>query len=360
MNYSSFPIGGKIGLLGLLWFLGFGAIQAQPTIQLNPTLVDLGESAEVQFALGSTDPGPSGSNVTWDFSNLQNDGTPFSWSALSSVGTTYQDSFPLATHLYQALSQDGNTEFFHFYHLDGTSNTWNYDGSVNLTNSGQDTVFHLLNSDPKGILSFPFTFNDAFTDSFSGMSHISVGGNAFSQSRSGSTTVTADGFGTLQTPAGSFSNVLRVHTVETLTDMFMGFPTSQQTIHRWSWYAENEKYLLLHIDSIVVQPTSGPATTTISMFYRNSTITSVEPGAETLSFTCYPNPARDRLTVQSAKGDLQGTTILVTDLTGKTVRTYSPFRGDRADLSLQGLVPGIYLLRISSPEGLHTQKIIVQ
>ena len=182
-----------------------------------------------------------------------------------------------------------------------------------------------------------------------------------SQTRSGTVTVTADGYGTLQTPAGTYQNVLRVHTVETLTDNFMGFPTTNQTIHRWSWYAPNEKYILMHIDSVIVQPVSGPSSTSTSMFYRKSTTTSLQPGhVAAPQFLAFPNPAQDHLFIRLEGISSTPLTINLTDLSGKTLRSETYTDGTLHQLSLNGITPGVYLIQASSKGAVSTQKIIIQ
>lgn len=338
---------------------------AQPTITANPTMVLLGESAEIQFALGNTDPGSSGANVSWDFSGIQDDALAFNWTAETPVGTAFQDSFPGATMAFHSFSQDGNAELWHYYDFDATAETFEYLGSVDLINDGvggQDTVHHLLYANPKKVLEFPFTYNDTYTDAFGGVNHINVNGFDLEQTRTGSITVTADGYGTLQTPAGSYQNVLRVHIMETLTDHFMGFPTTSQTIHRWSWYAENEKYLLMHIDSIRVEPVNGPVSVTTSMFYRTATATQLLPERELeeLDLVCAPNPAQDQLHVQWNDQPGEATHLTISDLNGRVLQQITPGIGGRAEVSLAGVSPGVYLVQLRTETALSTRKIIVQ
>ncbi len=77
-----------------------------------------------------------------------------------------------------------------------------------------------------------------------------------------------------------------------------------------------------------------------------------EPNA--VSAEVWPNPAADRCTV--ACENMQG--IRIVNSVGQTVRTVTA-SGDRTELDLQGLVHGVYILRISTPNGEAAQKIIV-
>ncbi|RMG27826.1 MAG: hypothetical protein D6730_06320, partial [Bacteroidetes bacterium] len=69
---------------------------AQPTIT-EKALIQLGESAPVQFVVpGNFNPGPSGADVNWDFSQVQNDALSFEWKALPPMESPFADSFPSA------------------------------------------------------------------------------------------------------------------------------------------------------------------------------------------------------------------------------------------------------------------------
>lgn len=92
-------------------------------------------------------------------------------------------------------------------------------------------------------------------------------------------------------------------------------------------------------------------------YYQNTdpTISLEEQGIEV---SVYPSPFTSQVTVQletSTKG-----TIAVLDVTGKRVHQ-SDFNGvDRIEFDLSGLPAGIYMLQLSSPEGVVTKRITKQ
>src|SRR5690606_7715069 len=70
--------------------------------------------------------------------------------------------------------------------------------------------YTLENTDPAEKLRFPFTFNNTFSDTYTGSANL--GGTIIP--RVGTVTVTAEGYGTLVTPAGTYQNVLKIKTEE--------------------------------------------------------------------------------------------------------------------------------------------------
>ena len=285
---------------------------AQPVITSN-TVVGLGESAPVRFALGNFTPGTAGANVNHDFSQLQDDNMAFSWEALSPAATAFSDSFPGATLAFRTPVQMGSQESWVYYDWNATSQTLDFLGSaVVLQGATQDTFFYVLTPDPKRVQTFPFTYGDSYTDSFNGRSTVTFGTFQVVQTRTGTITVEADAYGQLSTPAGTFQNVLRIKTTEQITDTYLTSVTTQN-ITRYSWYSSDEKYLLLHMDSIVVQPAQGPANTSISIFYRDGSPTvALEDALVALGYR--PNDARaavDRILTEQSDPVELGTEEIV-------------------------------------------------
>ncbi len=66
--------------------------------------------------------------------------------------------------------------------------------------------------------------------------------------------------------------------------------------------------------------------------------------AAALSFTLAPNPAHGVVRVHGAAA----TSATLLDATGRTVRTWTLTPGSGADLSLTGLAPGVYSVRVGA------------
>lgn len=350
-----------------LLFAPFVWLQAQPVITSN-AMVQLGESAQVQFATDGFNPGAGGANVAWDFSQLQDDTLAFTWEALSPVGSPFVDSFPNANLAFRSPVQAGLQENWIYYAWDASAETLNLHGSAAIItdSASQDTFYYVLTPNPKLVQTFPFQNGDSYTDSFDGRNTVSVSNFTLVQARNGTITVEADGYGSLVTPAGTFQNVLRVKTTEQITDMYMGFPTNQ-TITRYTWYSADEKYLLLHMDSIVIQPTGGPTNFTESVFYRDGSpmVSNAEmQNAEQWRLEVFPNPVENgasHLQVRYQLDGMQAGKIVLRNMIGQELRSFKAASGVQVQqLDLQGISPGIYTVQLQQGDQTATRKVILR
>jgi hypothetical protein len=182
-------------LLSALLFAGTAT--AQPTIDQSNFAPSPGES----FVLNASawmDPGPSGANVTWDFSALVIDST-FTYAYVDPASTPMTDSFPTATLAYAEgggyayRSFDATGGYYLGYHMGGTSPVVDY-------------------QDPELTFQFPCTYgtqwvDDLYADYLPGPAWFYAG----------SINAEADGYGTLILPYGTFTNVLRLHLIRNTT-----------------------------------------------------------------------------------------------------------------------------------------------
>ena len=157
--------------------------------------------------------GPSGANVTWDFSNLTtSDVRPV---IIQEADNT---DFPEADVFYNQL---GTYSYF------GTTNSaFVYWGIV----TDQTTIIY---SDGEEQVRYPLTYGDSYTDDFAG-EYESFG---ITFDREGTLDVEADGYGTLITPDATYNNALRIQIVRNTTDYQNGSQTGSTTDTIYYWYA---------------------------------------------------------------------------------------------------------------------------
>ena len=75
------------------------------------------------------------------------------------------------------------------------------------------------------------------------------------------------------------------------------------------------------------------------------------------SFNMYPNPAESKLRIEFSEGGVENLTML--DLSGKKLMEFSLSAAEKQfELSLEGLSPGIYFIRVNGPQGQFTRKLI--
>ncbi len=208
-------------------------------------------------------------------------------------------------------------------------------------------------SNPVKFMQYPFTNGDSFTDTYSGPAELD--GEAYYQ-RSGSITVTADGFGTVITPEGAVPNVLRVHSVETHTDNPSLGSNIDFVYDTYKWLAPGIKVPILTV-------THYTRTSNGTVFEDTYTgvvgsfegIGMVEGQANSFGAAAWPNPATGSTDLLFSCGGGLDLTISLLDATGREVRSWQQVTTapgiQRRALDLIGLAPGAHLVRIMDTNG---------
>jgi len=311
---------------------------AQPTLT-NANNNFLAGTSFIQYTGSATSPGASGANVVWDFSAIGTSaGNSYSYTACSS--STNCGTFPGSNVV---IAQPPTTGYFI---VDNTRQAVN-GAAVGSTN--------IIYSNPEDMLRFPFTYNNTYTDNFS--ANFTSGGSSFV--RSGSVTVTADGYGKLILPNGTYNNILRVKRVETYTDTWSG-PTINYSSEIYAWYSPAKRENLLSKSSITV----AGNTTDYPITYTNQTPTAIGNLAIAEgSVNLYPNPARDLVHVRFEADKATTADVILTDLTGRMINTLPAVSiasgSNDIKMNTVGLSAGLYLVRLTADGQSITRKVEV-
>lgn len=286
-------------------------------------------------------PGSSGTGQTWNFSTLNENGTPSTSSYVSPGSTPYSSSFPTAT------CANGASSSYYFY----TTNS----GGISIVGLGT-AAYIMTYSNPDQLITFPFAYGNSSNDTHAASYTVS----SFTGTRGGYTNVTADGSGTLVLPSGSY-NVLRTKWIQQDRDSFAGsgFITTS-TIY--SWYSANQKFPLMQIQFMSQVSSSG--TTNSKVVYVNSAVAGVENSTLLSGLNCFPNPAQNELHINASLAAASDVTIELTDLSGRLVYSSDEGRQPEGELNrvidLSGMSSGLYLLSIHTGESVTTQRVAVQ
>ncbi len=156
---------------------------AQPTLTAGQYTCVPGDVFTFRSS-GAVSPGPSGPAQTWSYSSLVLN-PPEDQLYVEPGTSSGAIHFPTATVLYEATGSGGGT----FYSAsDNEVLDLGYFASI-----GGDVVG--LCTDPRTVITYPFTYGSTFTD---GYVCSETGGSFSDRVRTGTTTVTADGYGTLE------------------------------------------------------------------------------------------------------------------------------------------------------------------
>jgi len=162
------------------------------------------------------DPGAAGKGIIWDFRAVQ----------------PVNDQYNVR---YRALSPDtsiiGIIEHRTLYRYRVQGNTLMHTGYENATTL-------MTYTEPELTMRFPFRYGDSISSHFTGTGEYC---HRIALHVAGTTTVTADGTGTLYTPSGlEFKNALRVKSVREYTQTGVDSVLMQLTVY--SWYVWGNRY----------------------------------------------------------------------------------------------------------------------
>ena len=324
--------------LFLVCLVGIGLpVAAQPIITISGYTPSIGSTVSNVTNGGGFSQGAAGANQTWDLSTIGNTGN--STTSFVSVGSVPTGAlFPSASI---AATSSGSTVFYKF-----TANEFQ---NVGMSIS----TINFIYSDPEVYLRFPMTMGSTYTDHFK-CSFTS--GSTFI--REGNTTVTADGYGTVMTPNGTYNNVLRVHIQQEYTDSTDGF-VIPYLVHIYWWIKEGVKSPLAYVNTIesngTITNNGGYLTGNVGIFDQSEVFNSIE---------LYPVPATNELNVALNSDKYQKSQFKITNSLGQAVieqKNYAIQAGNNLyNIDIAQLLEGVYFLQIILDNGsVETKKFTV-
>jgi len=332
---------------------GGSFIQAGDVFEYSQVPIDQIDESEIQLA--------GGADLTWDFTELLPITPPLieSYFPIDSTPTLFALFFGneflagqnFSTHALSIDALDFELPIpvelengYQFYRNDDegyfiTGNAVEFDGLPLI--SAYDTLDR--------VLKFPLNFGDADTNRFYFFTEVS-GIGAVGQS--GRRINSVDAWGSVSTPLGTFE-CLRVRTVLNVTDtLFLEFTQDGGTFIRPEQV--NYTWISPEIGGILAEATylAGElsAFRYLSLESALTTISKIEA-----SFTIYPNPTRDMVTVSAPSESLKE--VRIADLTGRTVM-YQSFRSE-IKLDLESLPEGLYLVMVESGENRQVRRLVI-
>ncbi|MFA6058156.1 MAG: hypothetical protein WC756_08145 [Taibaiella sp.] len=247
----------KRQLLSIAALLSAASAIAQPTIQANQFNYTSLSAFEYKYASSQqtaiAQPGASGANVSWDFSNIVAQST-INYATAACPGDADCGLFAGANQVVKLNNVGGAKVYYN-----KTQNMMEQVGEKGMGADG-DAVF----SNPMKVMQFPVSFGQTFSDSYSyGTS---------SGTRSGTLTSTIDAYGTLKTPAGTYTNVLRQKIVENST-VTVGSQSMQILITHYYWLAPNVHRMLMSLISTQTEIVGIPPQTVYVATYSTQSST---------------------------------------------------------------------------------------
>ena len=329
----------------LLFFLLYSNTYSQLTLTsaYNPVPSDIGK----YFYCDTTVvPGDSGINQNWSFVNLNvNDSSITNY--VDAQGTPHFNLFPTSN----LASFDGVPPQDKYSYYKTSSGFYEYMGYAY-------TGFQEILANTEYMMQYPFTYNDQYSDTYSGTAILS---GFITIDVTGSINRRADATGTINLPFGTYSNALRIRSIQTETDSATAVTQYVLKISaiEYSWYVDLYKFPVFTIYSYV-NVENGDTTVGKEVYYCNSQLIGIHktgnsvPGSFKL-FQNYPNPfnpvTKIHFAIPPSRGVWGMTKIIIYDFLGREI----------AVLVNQELTPGEYEVKFDGsnyPSGVYFYRLI--
>lgn len=304
---------------------------AQPTLTQSNNAPTIGETFTLlAYDWDGTEPS-AGADVIWDYTSIS-EGASLTTEYVEKDECTAYESFPDAT---LALTSDNVNYAFNEYTSEGMFYHGVYAGGVDV---------EIAYSNPETQMVYPMTFGTTNEDTYAG-DFISGG---FDFVRSGTTNISAAGYGTLQLPNATIENVLLVKIEQDYNDVYIG-GTIQYDVVIYQFFKPGWHYPFLTFNSIIID--GGIPAYTGS--FDNSESASIK-NKSVAQLSVYPNPVQDVLMIQTANAqEIQA--VFIYNLSGQLIYSEDTFI-DRINTS--ELKSGIYYIEIKTANGTAMEKFV--
>jgi hypothetical protein len=328
----------------LIALLAFAIVNGQVKLTYKTHGFRVGDSHDFVITKNA-DEGLAGENVIWDFSSLEKTEKTLTSHMLSPEGLANSGSISSSNLV---LEEYGN----HFYFNTNSDIMEQYGTVCCNTVTKYDKPFVKLK--------FPFKYGNKVAGFYSG---VQISNNT-STPVTGSYEIFADANGTLLLPNDvTIDNVLRVRQTRTI-DYENGEKVNEIT---YRWYAADIRYPVLVIIKYVTPTSITVAQTALYAHVANGKKKAMDVSStgHVSAFEVFPNPSEDFITINYNMVKSGKVTVELYDASGKYTQTI--VNNLKASVGPQtyvintndnGILPGIYYLRLSSGDESYTKKII--
>lgn len=283
----------------------------------------------------------TGTNVTWDFSNLAVNSTVGVVSSDFIAPASATTSAPAGATI--AEDQSGSYTFF----KSSSSPIDKYE----ILSIKMGTVAFSFTTNPATVAEWPISYGYNVTDAVAGNVQFSISANV-----TGSTTTMADGTGTLMMPQGhTFTNVLRLKTVLNMNATIGPFPVGniKQTIYQY--FAAGDKFPILTVNNTATTFSSQTTNATTANGNANHLAIGIkENKLNTVSFVVLPNPANTSVSIELEKNAIAESLKLI-NVAGQEVKQAN----NSNTLSVADVPNGIYYLEVSSNDHMARKPVVI-
>lgn len=330
-------------------------IAANVFAQAPLTAEDITTTIGTQFEYYATfpvEPGESGADQTWDFSNMTTQSQKnVEIQSMESTGVEF--NFP-----------DANIQWVQNFGVSSTFYALQPD-SLSFYGQYEDGGYQLMYSDPNTLIRFPASLDVAFLDTYVS-DYITTGGTGHIE---GSYNATVDGNGTLIMPWGEVQNAYRVTANDTHTEDFDVGPTvyaATYTGTNTQWFAAGYPGALLTVTSgtLSVPELNLTQDNNSTSFLGNFTFVGIDEVEIVKELRVWPVPAIDELNISFENQSSDDIQLALFSISGKKLLKWTTKHTNGVNYSskidVSNLSPGFYLLQLQSEKGVQGVKVSVQ
>lgn len=350
----------KLFLWGIA-ILMTGTVSAQFTATDVPTI----GASQSYFVLDSTAgafDGIIGTGVTWDYSATTGyNGLKDTILVVDAAATNYDTSF---TNSDRAIVVN---HYFMNYYTNPTST------------EQQKTGFVFINSNPNvpinnivvpfdaaiDIHQYPMNVGSTVTSNFQGNASVTITVNPVNPATitpfmKGTIMVTLDGKGTLKTATTVYSDVYRFRIEEHASTFVTDLGDSafyNRVQYEYYDFTQSKLPILLHASAQFLLGTTPMIDVHPVLCVDDPQFAAVQK-EKWNDFAVYPNPAKNKVTIQLDKpmSDMQ---LIVRDNLGRVVMRRAMKKGQNT-FDITALNPGVYFVQIGNKETKRTKKLVVR
>mgnify|MGYP000107538332 CR=1 FL=1 len=282
----------------------------------------------------------TGTAVTWDFSNLILNPTVTLVSSDYVAPSTTTVTPPAGA----TIAEDQNGSYT-FYKSVSTPST-----QFELQSIKFGTVA-LTFTNTAIMARWPIAYGYSLTDPVGGSVQFSVSANF-----NGSITTTSDGMGTLLMPqSNTFSNVLRVKSVQSMaiTVGFIPVGNVKQTI--FQYYHSSSKFPILSVTSNAT--TLGTQTTEVTTASGNASFLAIgvkENNLNALNFKVFPNPTSNAVNIELPNNKIAESITLINSI-GQVLKT----KNNSNIMNVSEIPNGVYYLEVRSGDHSSRKPVVI-
>ena len=276
--------------------------------------------------------GNAGPSQVWDFSGLKITPKKSITRYVLAANTPYASQF-----VNSPMDSESDMPIKYYVYMSTRSDSIFIEGTADTL---YQTTYQLNN---QMYMTYPFSYGSTLSDAFAGT--FQLGGNPYV--RNGSWNVKADAYGTLILPSGTYSNTLRLHSVQIQNDVFITTTTTTD-----AWYSQISKLPLLSISKVA---RTGFATSTAHWVMLNSDVVGIEEIKNNLfDFSIHPNPLSEKAICTFKVQDRSEITLGLYNLQGEKVQSIlnkSYTHGEYSEeIEFKDLPSGLYFLTLLTSE----------